>query len=598
MSPTNLAVRAAACSLGAAVAAIALACTGKIGDSSPLASSGTPSSTGSLAASSPSGGINPTGSGASPAPIVATDIGFTTAARLNQTQYDNTVHDLLGTNLTPASSFPVDETDLGFDTISSVLRVQAAHVEQYLAAAQALMTEFFARPATDPWYTRYVTCDYTSGAPSCVQQILTAFASKAWRRPATASEVAPYVALAASQSSPQAGLEAAMEAVLVSTKFIYRLEIDPNPNDATIHRLSAYELATRLSYLIWSSMPDDDLFAAAASGSLLTDAGLKAEVTRMLGVTAKSQAFIGTFATQWLGVSELTLITPDPTMFPNFNSSVRQGMIAETTDFLSEFLNKGLPLPQLLTANFTYANAALATMYGLPAVQGTGSQRISTVGTSRGGLLTQGTYLAGFSNATSTSPVKRGLYILARLLCSSPAPPPPGVNTNLAEIPNAANLSVRQQLEAHEMLGPTCASCHKVMDPMGLIMENYDAIGQYRSADAFGSIDATGSIPSPSPATGTIDIDGGAQLAAVLAADPRFVPCAIQNVASFGLGRPFGSLGGPATDQAILTRLATATSAAGQSFVAILNGLTQDDVFRSRRAASQTEVTAQGEAMP
>jgi uncharacterized protein DUF1592/uncharacterized protein DUF1588/uncharacterized protein DUF1587/uncharacterized protein DUF1595 len=596
MSPTNLVARATACSL---CAAVALGCTGKIGDAAALASSGTPSSAGSLAGSSPSGGNNPTGSGASPAaPIAAADIGFTTSARLNQTQYNNTVHDLLGTNLTPASSFPVDETDLGFDTISSVLRVQPAHIEQYLAAAQTLMAEFFARPPTDPWYTRYVACDYTSAEASCLQQILTGFASKAWRRPATVAELAPYLALAASQSSPQAGLQAAMEAVLVSTKFIYRLELDPNPNDTTIHRLSAYELASRLSYLIWSSMPDDDLFAAAASGSLLTSEGLKAEVARMLAVTAKAQAFIDTFGTQWLGVSELTLITPDPTMFPTFNDAVRQGMMAETTQFLLEFLNDGLPLPQLLTANFTYANAALAAMYGLPAVQGTGSQRVSTVGTPRGGLLTQGTYLAGFSNATSTSPVKRGLYILARLLCSSPAPPPAGVNTNLAEIPNAANLSVRQQLEAHEMLGPTCASCHQVMDPMGLIMENYDAIGQYRTADPFGPIDATGSIPSPPPATGTINVDGEVQLASILATDPRFVPCAIQNVASFGLGRPFASLGGPATDQPILTRLAAATSAGGQSFVAILNGLTQDDVFRSRRAASSSEVAAQGEAMP
>lgn len=388
-----------------------------------------------------------------------------------------------------------------------------------------------------------------------------------------------------------------MEAVLVSTKFIYRLEIDPNPNDTTVHRLSAYELATRLSYLIWSSMPDDDLFAAAASGSLLTNDGLKAEVTRMLGVTAKSQEFIDTFGTQWLGVSELTLITPDPTMFPNFSDGVRQGMIAETTNFLLEFLNDGLPLPQLLTANFTYANAALASMYGLPAVQGTGLQRVSTVGTPRGACSRKALTWPAFrmprrlhrSSEVSTSSLA---------LCSSPAPPPPGINTNLAEVPNAANLSVRQQLEAHEMLGATCASCHTVMDPMGLIMENYDAVGQYRMSDAFGPIDATGTIPSPPPATGTINVDGEVQLAFILATDSRFVPCAIQNVASFGLGRAFASLGGPATDEPILTRLAAATSAGGQSFVAILNGLTQDDVFRSRRAASQTEVTAQGEAMP
>jgi hypothetical protein len=513
------------------------------------------------------------------------------------TQYNNTVADLLGTTQTPANSFPADETDLGFDTIASVLRLQPEHIEQYLTAAQSLMAEFFARPATDPLYTRYVTCDYNAGGAACAQQILSNFATKAWRRPVAASELAPYLALAASQPSPQAGLEAAMEAVLVSTKFVYRLEFDPNPDDTTIHPLSPYELASRLSYLIWSSMPDDALFAAAASGSLSTTAGVQAQVTRMLGVTAKSQEFINTFGAQWLGVSELTLITPDPTMFPNFTPGVRQGMIAETTNFLLEFLNKGLPLPQLLTANFTYATSALATVYGLPAVQGTTSQRVSTAGTKRGGLLTQGTYLAGFSNATSTSPVKRGLYILARLLCSSPPPPPAGVNQNLAEVPNAANLSVRQQLEAHEMEGPVCASCHKVMDPMGLIMENYDAVGVYRAADSFGPIDATGTIPSPPPATGTVSVDGEGPLATLLATDPRLVPCAIQNVASFGLGRPFASLGGPAPDQAILTRIAAAASTGGQSFGAILNGLTQDDVFRNRRAATQAEVAAAAEVV-
>jgi hypothetical protein len=576
---------------GLLCAALALGCgTGQIG--SPASQSST------NAAGSASVPVSGATSGGSPTSVLTgppADISFATAARLNVTQYNNTVHDLLGTNQTPADNFPSDETDLGFDTITSVLRLQPAHIEQFLTAAQSLMAEFFARSATDPLLTRYITCDYNSGGAACVQQILANFASNAWRRPASSSELAPYLALAASQPTPQAGLEAAMEAVLVSTKFVYRLEFDPNPNVATIHPLTAYELATRLSYLLWSSMPDDALFAAAASGSILTNEGLQAQVTRMLGVTSKSQEFINTFATQWLGVSNLSVITPDPTMFPNFSTTVRAGMIAETTNFLLDFLNNARPLPQLFTADFTYANSALATMYGLPAVEGTASQRVSTVGTHRGGLLTQGTYLAGFSNATSTSPVKRGLYILARLLCSAPAPPPAGVNTNLAEVPNAANLSVRQQLEAHEMIGPVCASCHKVMDPLGLIMENYDAIGQYRSADSFGPINATGTVPASPPATGTVNIDGEVQLASLLTTDPRVVPCVIQNAVSFGLGRPFASLGGPATDTPILAQISAIAQAGGQSFVSTLNGLTQNDVFRSRRAASPAEVLAQSE---
>jgi hypothetical protein len=269
-------------------------------------------------------------------------------------------------------------------------------------------------------------------------------------------------------------------------------------------------------------------------------------------------------------------------------------MVAETTDFLSDFFNNSLPLPQLLTANFTYANATLAAFYGLPAVQGTALQRVSTAGTHRGGLLTQGTYLAGYSNATSTSPVKRGLYVLARLMCSPPAAPPAGVNTNLAQEPNAANLSVRQQLEQHEMMGPVCASCHAVMDPIGLGIENYDAIGQYRTSDSFGSIDATGTIPSPT-GSGRVSFDGEPQLASILATDPRVAPCAVQQIVTFGLGRPFAGLGGPATDTPILKRIAAVATSGGQSFVSVLNALIQDEIFRSRRAASPTEVTAQAE---
>jgi hypothetical protein len=581
-------VRLRAVVMGAMVlAGAAAACTGDIG--APLGGGVSMRAAGGGTSSSASATGGGGGNGGGPV-----DIGFATAERLNRTQYNNTVHDLLGTSQTPANSFPPDETDRGYDTISATLTLQPAHVEQYLAAAQTLVTEFLARPANDPRRTRYLTCDYTSGNTACLQQILVNFASKAWRRPVETSELAPYLALAAAQPTPQAGLNQAMEGVLISAKFIYRLEFDPNPDNTTMHSLSAYELASRLSYLLWSSMPDDALFAAAASGALLTNDGLKAQVTRMIAMTDKSQEFPNTFGTEWLGLNQLMVATPDPKMFPNFDSTLSQSMIAETTDFLLDFFNNDLPLSQLLTANFTYVNSTLAAFYGLPAVQGTALQRVSTAGTHRGGLLTQGTYLAGYSNPTSTSPVKRGLYVLARLMCSSPPAPPAGINTNLAQEPNAANLSVREQLMQHEMLGPVCASCHVAMDPIGLAMENFDAIGQYRTSDSFGAIDATGTIPSPT-GSGTVSFDGQPQLVAILATDPRVAPCAIQQLVTFAIGRPFASLGGPATDTPILNRIAARATSGGQSFESVLGGLTQDDIFRSRRAASPTEVTAQAE---
>ena len=557
-------------------------CTG-VGANPPIWT-GSGSGSGPNGIGGPSGGPPGTGSGGATSRGLA-DIGFVTAARLNQTQYNNTVHDLLGTSLTPANAFPPDETSLGFNTISSVLRLQPEHIEQYVSAAQAMMTEFFARPATDPMRMRYITCDYMTGGPSCTQQILSNFASKAWRRPVVTSELAPLLALAAAQATPQAGLQVALEAALVSTKFVYRLEFDSNPNNTTAHRLTAYELANRLSYLLWSTMPDDELFASAASGALLTDNGLQAQVTRMLGVTPKAQSLVSSFGAQWLGVSGLGTITPDPMLFPKFNDAIRQAMVAETTSFLWDFVSNALPIPQLLTASFTYVNQPLAAHYGLPAVQGQPMQRVSTAGTNRAGLLTQGTFLAGFSNATRTSPVKRGLYVLSRLLCSSPPAPPPNVNQNLDQVAGAQNLSVRQQLLAHEQLGPSCAACHKVMDPIGLGMENFDAVGQYRTSDSFGPIDATGTIPNPT-GTGTLTFKGEPQLAAILANDPRLLPCAVQQLVTFGLGRSFG----PPGDQVALDRLVASTASGGQSFVSAFRALTMDDVFRSRRAAAQSEV--------
>jgi hypothetical protein len=555
---------------------------GAAGSSSTTGGAAGSNSTTGAAGSSPTGtaGSSPTGAAGAGGPQGPLDIGFQPAGRLNQRQYNNTVHDLLGTALNPANDFPADETTLGFDTIAGVLRVQPEHVESYIAAAHTLIDELFARPATDAVRTRVLSCDHKTAGTDCEKTILKAFATKAWRRPVTDAELTPYLTLATAQATPDEGLNAALVGVLSSTKFLYRVEGEPDPANPAAHRLTAHELATRLSYFLWSTMPDDALFAAADSGALLTDAGLKTQIDRLLANTTRARAFIDSFGAQWLAVGRLEEITPDATAFAAFNDPIRKAMEQETKEFLWDFLASDRPLSQLLTADFTYVNQPLAALYGLPAVTGTALQKVVTTGTKRAGLLTQGTYLAGTSNPTRTSPVKRGIYVLDRLLCSAPPPPPNNVNLNIDQGSGLENLPLRQRLAEHQKKGAACGACHATMDAIGLGMENFDAIGRYRTSDEYGAVDPSGMLPigggMTKPFAGVTD------LAQLLSADARLVPCVVQKLLSFGVGRDFG------TNPAL--RNAVAAGAAGGGLRAAIAAVVTHEAFRSRRAATMAEV--------
>jgi hypothetical protein len=491
------------------------------------------------------------------------------------------VHDLLGTTLAPADQFPADETTLGFDTIAGVLRVQPEHVEKYVQAAHALIDELMARPATDAYKAKYFTCDYKTAGATCTKTIVSAFATKAWRRPVVDAELAPYTTLAAAQPTPDEGLNAALVAVLSSTKFLYRLESDADPLDTKPHRLTGYEVATRLSYFLWSTMPDDALFGAAKDGTLLTDAGLDTQIARMLADTTRARTLVETFGAQWLNVNRMQEVTPDAMMFAAFNEPIRQAMMAETKELVWDFLTNDRPVAQLLTADFTYVNAPLATLYGLPAPAGTAVQKVMTSGTKRVGLLTHGSYLAGNSNPTRTSPVKRGLYVMDRFLCAAPPPPPANVNTNIDTGSGLENLPLRMRLAEHQKKGAACGACHAVMDAIGLGVENYDAIGRYRTSDEYGTIDPAGVLPGPN---GTmVSFAGVADMAQALAKDARVVPCVVQKLMTFGVGRDFG------TNLPLRDAVATGASAGGGTLRAAIAAIIKSDVFRSRRAATQAE---------
>ncbi len=326
---------------GAALGALLLGCTAQAGDgTSPL---GPPGGGAGPAAGGAGNGGSSGSAGSAGTTSTTPDIGVPPVGRLNRTQYDNTVRDLLGTQLHPAADgFPADELVLGFDTIASALRVQPEHVEKYLAASDTLISELLARPTSDPVRAKYFTCDVSTGA-TCVGSVVRNLASAAWRRPMTDAELAPYVTAAQAQKTVQLGLSVALRAVLTSANFLYRVELDPNVDDQKPHALSGYELATRLSYALWGTLPDAELRQAADSGALSTPDGVLKQARRLLDTGAGLTPLVDGFGAQWLNVNQVNVVTPDAIEYPKFDATLRAAMILEAKAFVREFLQGKAP---------------------------------------------------------------------------------------------------------------------------------------------------------------------------------------------------------------------------------------------------------------
>jgi len=369
--------------------------------------------------------------------------------------------------------------------------------------------------------------------------------------------------------------------VLTSSKFLFRWELDPNPDDTTPHPVNGYEMATRLSYALRSTTPDAELLQAAADGRLATAEGVLAQTRRLLDSGDGLVPFVNTFGAQWLNVNQVATVVPNPEAFPGFDDALRASMIVETKTWLHELMTTNVPVSRLFDADFTHVDARLASHYGLPA-PAQGWARVSTAGTTRGGLLTQGSYLTATSNPTRTSPVKRGYFVLDRLLCSAPPPPPADVNLNIDQGSGLEDLSVRQRVAKHLEKGTTCFACHQVMDPIGLGLESYDAIGVFRTADAYGAIDATGTLPA---AEGPASFDGVRELSALLAKDARTLPCVVKKLMTFSLGRELEAQQAP-LEQAVTS----ATAQNGGSLRAAIEAIVVSDIFRMRRPQGAAEV--------
>jgi hypothetical protein len=431
----------------------------------------------------------------------------------------------------------------------------------------------------------FVSPGDAGGERAAAGAVLERFAGRAFRGPVSAAEIEGLLGLydrsrAAGDGHAEA-VRVCLSAVLVSPRFLYRESGHPSPDDpGVVHRLDGYALASRLSYFLWSSTPDDELLSLAADGSLVEDAVLRAQAARMLA-DPKAAAFVENFAGQWLLLRNLERLAVDRSRFPAYTPELRDAMVTEATMFFDAVLRENRSVLEFIDSDFTFVNDALAALYGFVDLAGSGEGGFRRVdlpaGSVRGGVLTMGAVLTVTSNPTRTSPVKRGLYVLDQILGTPPPPPPPDIppleQAAVAEL--GANPSLREQLKAH-LTDVNCAVCHVRMDPMGLAMENFDAIGAWRDADESGPIDASGSLPSGRAFAGPEGLR-----AVLLEREGLFVENLTRKILTYALGRglePF--------DRPTVTRITGHARANGDRIGAMIEGVVLSDAFRSCRGVA------------
>lgn len=423
----------------------------------------------------------------------------------------------------------------------------------------------------------YVRPDDETSFEEASEELLTRLASRAYRRPATDEEIErlqSLVKLALDHGdSFEAGMQLAVQAVLVSPKFLFKVE-GPPENNALEKDLTVYELGVSLSYFLWSSMPDDDLLLAAWDGDLLDDRKLEQQVLRMID-DPKSTAFVENFSTQWLQLRALEQFSPDPDLFPTFDDQLRDDMMQETVLFFGEVVRNDRSVVELFDADYSYLNESLARHYGVQGVRGDRFQRIEFDDPSRGGLLTHASILTVTSNPSRTSPVKRGKWIIENLLGEPPPPPAPDVMA--LDDQEELTGTLRERMQQHRE-DPSCASCHAKMDPLGFALENYNAVGQWRDLDEGSPIDASGVLPNGD------SFEGAAELRRVLTSSNReqLMRCFAEKLLTYALGR-----GLEYYDQCAIDEIVEQAGRQDYKMSAFLVAVVQSEPFQRRRLKQQ-----------
>ncbi|MES1173115.1 MAG: DUF1592 domain-containing protein [Myxococcales bacterium] len=543
------------------------------------------SGTGSVVPGGGASGTAPAGAGTGSGTAASACVGQTgipaamPARRLTRAEYNATVSVLLGDTTSPATNLPPELIGNLFSNDSAQQPVSADLVSGYNNIAADIAT----RATTGAQLATLAPCaaSATSAATqdSCAQTFIQSFGSKAYRRPLAADEAADLLTLEKAVTAGgtfTSGLAAVIEAVLQSPDFLYRIEQGvPDPANAAQRIPSGDEMATRLSFLFWGVGPDDALRTAAASGELLTPAGVLKNAQRLLA-DDRSHAVVKYFFDSLFPITTLTDQARDATLYPKFSPQIGSYMRQETETFLqNEIFNGKGTWPSVLTADYTYVNGPLAAYYGISGVTGNDFQKVQLDTTKRMGLLTQGAVMTGTTVTNSTNPVLRGSFVVNKLMCLNISlPSDPGLLAQVKVPDNVSGTTARTRFSAHSSQ-PVCHTCHALMDPIGFALENYDAVGQYRTMEGDQVIDASGKIPDVGTETHQTVV-GGVQLAQQLAESETAQRCFAQHWLEYGYGR---TLKQTPEELCLQEKLNTAFKASGYNVKQLLLDLTQTPAF-------------------
>ncbi len=424
---------------------------------------------------------------------------------------------------------------------------------------------------------RVLLCQPATAAAEapCARRILTGLARRAYRRIATPEDITTLMTFYEAgrrDASFEAGIQTAIERLLVSPYFLLRKENDPAVGRPDVYRISDTELASRLSFFLWSSIPDNELLTLASTGRLSQPAMLERQVRRMLR-DERSQAFFSNFFGQWLYLRNLDSHRPDTKLFPQFDENLRDAFKRETELFLQSQFRDDRSVLELLTADYTFVNERLARHYGIPGVYGSHFRRVALTGGTRAGLLGQGSILTVTSYADRTSPVVRGKWLLENILGTPPPPPPANVPPFPENKGGDAPKSVRARMEQHRR-NPVCASCHARIDPLGFALENFDGVGRYRTVDDGSAVDASGVLPDGRKFNGPREF----RTALIESQTGLLVESATEKLMTYALGR-----GVQATDMPAIRRIVRESAAADYRWSALIVNLVKSAPFQMRR---------------
>lgn len=487
--------------------------------------------------------------------------------RLTRSEYNRTVRDLFGVTSNPAAALPSDSTTGGFDNNASSLSVSPQSLELWLDLAESVAAEAMQNGAG-----RISGCDAeVDGALLCGQEVIAALGRRVVRRPLMDEELTSLMRLVdfalAGGESFERGIEYALAAMLSSPQFLYR-NVPPSVAPAGVSALDDYALATRLSYFVWGSTPDDALLDSAGQGALRDPIRLRAEFDRMLGDDKASALFDGFFS-QWLALGKLSNAWPDDSILPGFSDEVREQMLQEARLFFSDVVARDGSALEFINGRSTFVNETLAGIYGVSGVTGSELVRVDTDPSQRAGVLTMPVILTMTSDPDRTNIVRRGSWLAESILCAAPPPPP----ENVSPLPDPLDGETeREQLLRHRA-DPACAPCHNLIDPLGFPFDNYDAAGHWREDLDGQPVDVAGQMPDGRA------FDGVQGLVQLLEEGPDYKTCVSQKLMSYALGRVASS-----RERCVLSAIGEQTVAPDSSFSDLLWAIVTSDAFQRQEA--------------